>query len=316
MAAARFVAITGGVGGAKLALGLTQHLGPEELSFVVNTGDDFEHLGLHVSPDIDTLVYTLSGESNTETGWGRAGETWQFMQALEKLGGETWFRLGDRDLAMHVERTRRLREGATLTAVTNTLAAALGVAHEILPMSDTPVRTMIGTVGGEIAFQHYFVRDRCAPAVTGFRFDGAAHAGLSPEMIRRLDDPRLAGIIICPSNPFVSVDPVLAIPGLRERLARATVPVVAVSPIVAGTAIKGPTAKMMRELRIPNSTVAVAQHYRGLLRGYVLDRQDAEHQQAVAALGLSTVVTQTVMLTLADRAQLAADVLRFIKRIK
>ncbi len=316
MAAPRFVAITGGVGGAKLALGLTQHLGPEEVSFVVNTGDDFEHLGLHVSPDIDTLVYTLSGQSNTDVGWGRKGETWQFMQALEGLGGETWFKLGDRDLAMHIERTRRLRAGASLTSVTKELATALGVAYEILPMSDAPVRTMIGTADGELAFQHYFVRDRCAPAVTGFRFDGAAGAALSPELARRLDDPALAGIIICPSNPFVSVDPVLAIPGMRERLARATVPVVAVSPIVAGTAIKGPTAKMMRELRIPNTTVAVAQHYRGLLRGYVLDEQDAAHEGAIAALGIATVVTQTVMLTLADRAQLAADVLRFIKRIK
>jgi LPPG:FO 2-phospho-L-lactate transferase len=316
MAADRYIAITGGVGGAKLALGLVQLLNPEEISFIVNTGDDFEHLGLHISPDIDTLVYTLSGQSNTDVGWGRRGETWQFMQALKQFSGETWFNLGDQDLAMHVERTQRLRRGATLTGVTRELAGALGVRHEILPMSDAPVRTMIGTANGELAFQHYFVRDRCAPAVTEFRFDGAAAAAPTPQIEQRLDDANLAGVIICPSNPFVSVDPVLAVPGMRERLKRAGVPIVAVSPIVAGTAIKGPTAKMMSELKIPNDAVAVARHYRGLIHGFVLDAQDAALESAVLALGVATVVTQTVMLTLADRQQLAADVLRFIKRLK
>ena len=311
----RYIAITGGVGGAKLALGLIQLLESDEITFIVNTGDDFEHLGLHISPDIDTLVYTLSGQSNTEAGWGRRGETWQFMQALKQLGGETWFNLGDLDLAMHIERTQRLRRGANLTDVTRELASALGVKHAILPMSDAPVRTMIGTPNGELAFQHYFVRDRCAPAVTGFRFDGAATATLTPQIERCLEDPQLAGVIICPSNPFVSVDPVLAIPGLCERFARLHVPIVAVSPIVAGTAIKGPTAKMMTELNIPTNAVAVAQHYRGLVNGFVLDNQDAPLQPAVAALGIATVVTQTVMLSLADRRQLAEDVLKFITRL-
>jgi LPPG:FO 2-phospho-L-lactate transferase len=313
--AKRYVAITGGVGGAKLALGLIQLLGPDEITFIVNTGDDFEHLGLHVSPDIDTLVYTLSGQSNTEAGWGRRGETWQFMQALKQFGGETWFNLGDLDLAMHVERTQRLRRGASLTDVTRELATSLGVKHTILPMSDAPVRTMIGTASGELAFQHYFVRDRCAPAVTGFRFAGAATAKPTPRIEAALDDPRLAGVIICPSNPFVSVDPVLAVPGFRERMSRIRAPVVAISPIVAGTAIKGPTAKMMTELNIPNDAVSVARHYRDLVDGFVLDAQDAALEGAVAALGIATVVTQTVMLTLPDRQQLAADVLRFIERL-
>jgi LPPG:FO 2-phospho-L-lactate transferase len=313
--AKRYVAITGGVGGAKLALGLIQLLGPDEIAFVVNTGDDFEHLGLHISPDIDTLVYTLSGQSNPEAGWGRRGETWQFMQALKQFGGETWFNLGDLDLAMHVERTQRLRRGASLTDVTRELASALGIEHAILPMSDAPVRTMIGTANGELAFQHYFVRDRCAPAVTGFRFDGAATATPTRQIVAALDDPRLAGVIICPSNPFVSVDPVLAVPGLRERIGHIRAPIVAISPIVAGTAIKGPTAKMMTELKIPNDAVAVARHYRGLVDGFVLDSQDAALESAVAALGIATVVTQTVMLTLADRQQLADDVLRFIERL-
>lgn len=316
MAADRFIALTGGVGGAKLALGLTQLLSPEEIAFIVNTGDDFEHLGLHVSPDIDTLVYTLSGESNTEVGWGRRGETWQFMRALKQFGGETWFNLGDLDLAMHVERTQRLHKGALLTQVTRELATSLGVKYAVLPMSDAPVRTMIGTANGELAFQHYFVRDRCAPAVTGFRFAGASNAVTTREIESRFDDKGLAGVIICPSNPFVSVDPVLAVPGIRERLKRLGVPIVAVSPIVAGTAIKGPTAKMMTELSIPNDAVSVARHYGGLIDGFVIDQQDAALEPTIAALGIATVVTQTVMLSLADRRNLADNVLRFIRRLK
>jgi len=315
MAADRFIAVTGGVGGAKLALGLTQMLTPDEVAFIVNTGDDFEHLGLHISPDIDTLVYTLSGESNAEAGWGRRGETWQFMQAMKQLGGETWFNLGDLDLAMHIERTQRLRKGATLTQVTKQLATALGVQFAVLPMSDAPVRTMIGTANGELAFQHYFVRDRCAPAVTGFRFAGASSAAPTREIETRLDDPALAGVIICPSNPFVSVDPVLSVPRMRERLKQLRAPVVAVSPIVAGTAIKGPTAKMMTELSIPNDADSVARHYRELIDGFVIDTQDAALEPAIAALGIATVVTQTVMLSLADRRQLADDVLRFVRRL-
>jgi len=312
----RFIALTGGVGGAKLALGLTQLLTPDEIAFIVNTGDDFEHLGLHVSPDIDTLVYTLSGESNTDLGWGRRGETWQFMRALKQFGGETWFNLGDLDLAMHIERTQRLHKGATLTQTTQQLATALGVKYPVLPMSDAPVRTMIGTADGELAFQHYFVRDRCAPAVTGFRFAGAPDAVPTREIESRFEDHALAGVIICPSNPFVSVDPMLAVPGMRERLKRIGVPIVAVSPIVAGTAIKGPTAKMMTELSIPNDAVSVARHYRGLIDGFVIDQQDAALEPTIAALGIATVVTQTVMLSLADRRQLADDVLRFIRRLK
>ena len=183
-------------------------------------------------------------------------------------------------------------------------------------MSDAPVRTMIGTADGELAFQHYFVRDRCAPAVTGFRFAGASDAAPTREIEARFDDAGLAGVIICPSNPFVSVDPVLAVPGMRERLERLRIPIVAVSPIVAGTAIKGPTAKMMTELSIPNDAVSVARHYRGLIDGFVIDKQDAALEPTIAALGIATVVTQTVMLSLADRRQLADDVLRFVRRLK
>ena len=294
---------------------MSRLLAPERLTFVVNTGDDFEHLGLHVSPDIDTLLYTLAGEANPETGWGRRDESWQFMHELERLGGDTWFRLGDRDLAMHVERTRRLGDGARLTDVTREIAAAFGVRYPILPMCDRAVRTIIATAGGELAFQHYFVRDRCAPQVTGFRFDGAEAATPSPEADAAFDDPDLAGIVICPSNPFVSVDPILAVAGIRQHLEKRRVPVVAVSPIIAGAAIKGPTAKMMQELDIPNDAVAVAHHYRGLLDGFVLDQQDAALGDDVAALGVEVSVAQTLMVTLADRIDLAEKVLQFTNRL-
>lgn len=308
----RIVALTGGVGGAKLGLGLAQLLGPEALRFVVNTGDDFEHFGLHISPDLDTLLYTLSDEANPDTGWGRRNESWQFMDALRQLGGEDWFNLGDRDLATHVTRTRMLAAGSTLTEATALLGARLGVEHAMLPMSDDPVRTMVATADGELGFQHYFVRERCAPAVTGFRFAGIETARPSAAVVAALSDPELTGIVICPSNPFVSVDPILALPGMRALLAAAPCPIVAVSPIVGGMAIKGPTAKMMDELGVPRTAAAVARHYCDFLDGFVLDETDRDQRAAVGALGPATDVAQSVMLTLHDRIALARSVLDFL----
>lgn len=309
--ATNVLAITGGVGGAKLALGLARLLEPDQLSFAVNTGDDFEHLGFEIAPDIDTLVYTLAELANPDLGWGRRDETWNFMSALETLGGETWFRLGDRDLALHVTRTGMLKAGATRTEATAAIARALGVRHAILPMSDDPVRTTVHTENGPLAFQHYFVRDRCAPAVTGFEFRGSETAQPNPlilELIARAD-----GIVICPSNPFVSVDPLLSLPGMRAALQNAAAPVVAVSPIIGGSAVKGPTAKMMRELRVPTSAEQIAAHYGDLLDGFVLDQQDAELQPRIA---VSTIVAQTLMITLRDRMDLAATVLRLIDDLR
>jgi len=304
---ADYLAITGGVGGAKLSLGLAHVLDPGQVVFAVNTGDDFEHLGLSISPDIDTLTYTLAGLANPKEGWGRRDETWSFMDTLETLGGETWFRLGDRDLALHAYRTAALAAGRSLTAVTADIAARLGIEHCILPMSDDPVRTTIRTAAGALAFQHYFVRDRCAPGVTGFEFRGAAAARLNPAIETLL--PALKGIIICPSNPFVSVDPLLAIGDTRVRLTDLDVPIVAVSPIVGGVAIKGPTAKMMAELDIPSTAAAVAGHYGTLLDGFVLDEQDSALH---GTLGVPTVVTRTVMVSLADRIALARTTLEFL----
>lgn len=302
-----YLALTGGIGGAKLALGLAHVLGPTEVAFVVNTGDDFEHLGLHISPDLDTLTYTLAGRSNADTGWGRGDESWHFMAALEELGGETWFQLGDRDLALHVERTRMLAAGATLTEVTRHVCAALGIAHRILPMSDDPVRTIVHTPDGVLSFQHYFVRDRCRPAVTGFDFQGAGEAAPNPVILKVLEDCR--GILICPSNPFVSVDPILAVSGMRAALETCSAPVVAVSPIVGDRAIKGPTAKMMRELDVPSTARQVALRYGDLLDGFLLDEQDAaEH----GTLPVATAVAQSVMVSLEDRIELARAAVAFL----
>lgn len=313
---ARCVALSGGVGGAKLALGLARTLPAGDLTIIANTGDDFEHLGLTVCPDIDTLTYTLAGISNPETGWGRDGETWQFMESLEALGGETWFRLGDRDLATHIERSRRLATGETLTGITGDFSRRFGIGPRILPMSDTPVRTIVETPDGPLPFQHYFVREQCAPVVTGFRFDGAADARPAPGIADALTDESLGAIVICPSNPFISIDPIFAVPGLRDMLAEAKAPVVAVSPIVGGKALKGPTAKMMTELGLDSSAVAVARHYGGLLDGFVLDSSDAGSEEAVRALGVEVSVTDTVMQTLSDKERLAREVLTFAAALR
>ncbi len=300
------LALSGGIGGAKLALGLSRVLASSDLAILANTGDDFEHLGLAISPDIDTLVYTLAGIANPETGWGRAQESWNFMQATAALGSETWFQLGDKDLALHVERTRRLRAGDTLSEITDDIARALGVGARILPMSDTPVRTRLHAADGWLDFQDYFVRQRCAPRVSAIAFAGAADARPAPGLVRLLQQGPLRAIIICPSNPFISVDPILAVPGLRALVTGNGAPVVAVSPIVGGQAVKGPTAKMMAELGLKVSSAAVARHYGDLLDAYIADRTDAED---LAGLAVPVTLAQTLMRTLEDRIALARTVL-------
>ncbi len=296
------VALTGGIGGAKLCLGLQRILPPGALRVIVNTGDDFEHLGLAICPDLDTTLYTLAGLANAQLGWGRNEETWTFLRVLESLGGPTWFRLGDADLALHVERTRRLRAGETLTSVTSDLSRRLGVCSEIMPMSDQPVRTMVDTTDGELAFQEYFVRRRCEPAVIGLRFCGADHAQVAEAAAQACRAPSLRAILIAPSNPYLSIDPALAIPGMREALRAGGVPVIAVTPIVAGTAVKGPTAKIMRELGLSPSPLTVCEHYRGLIDGFVLDERDA---RLAAAMDLPVRLCDTLMQTIEDRERVA-----------
>ncbi|MGE0612696.1 MAG: 2-phospho-L-lactate transferase [Hyphomicrobiales bacterium] len=302
------VALCGGIGGAKLALGLSHVVPGERLLVAVNTGDDFEHLGLSISPDIDTVTYTLAGIVNTDTGWGRGGETWNFMDSLAALGGEAWFNLGDRDLATHVERTRRLRAGESLSAVTGDLSRRLGVKSAILPMSDDPVRTVIETAEDTLPFQEYFVRRRCEPVMTGVRYQGAAKARLQPDIAAALAAPELRAVVLCPSNPWLSLGPMLAVPGMRQALEAARAPVVAVSPIVGGKAIKGPLAKMLGELGLDATPSTIAAYLDGLIDGFVLDRQDG----ALAAdFSMPVAVEQTVMRTLDDRVALARACLAF-----
>jgi LPPG:FO 2-phospho-L-lactate transferase len=308
----RVVAISGGIGGAKLALGLYRALPGASLSVIVNTGDDFEHLGLTICPDLDTTLYTLAGLANPELGWGRRDETWNFMTTLGTLGGDTWFRLGDADLALHVERTRRLAAKETLSAVIAAIAARLGINATVLPMSDDPVRTRVSTASGELAFQDYFVRLRCAPEVTGLRFAGAAAATLAPGARAALSAAGVEAIILCPSNPYLSVDPILAVPGMRAALRESGAPVIAVTPIVGGRAVKGPTAKIMGELKLAPSPLTIARHYAGLIDGFVLDERDAA---LAAQFTLPVLATNTVMADLNDRERLAREVLAFAARL-
>ncbi len=296
------IALSGGVGGAKLALGLSRIMPPEDLLVVVNTGDDFEHLGLSISPDIDTVAYTLSGLANREVGWGRHDETWSFMETMEALGGDTWFRLGDRDLALHVERTRRLRNGESLSAVTADLCRRMGVGPRVVPMTDDPVRTRLLTDLGWLDFQEYFVHRRCEPVVSQLQFQGAGAAKPHPAFIAALADPALEAVVICPSNPFISVEPILAIPGVRDALMACKAPIIAVSPIIAGRAVKGPTAKMMTELGMDPSAGTVAQRYADLLDGYVIDHADMAE---VVSIDARVTLAQTLMTTMEDREALA-----------
>ena len=302
----RVVALSGGVGGAKLVDGLARVLPPDALTVIINTGDDFRHLGLWISPDIDSVVYALAGLSDPVRGWGRRDETWNFMQAIRGLGGEDWFLLGDADLAMHVERTRRLSEGLSLTDVTARIACARGIRAQLLPMSDGPVATQLDTDEGWLNFQDYFVRRRCVPAIRDIRFAGAETARAQPAVLQALADPELELVVICPSNPFLSIEPILSIPAIRGGLMRCAAPVVAVTPIIGGQAIKGPTVKIMQELGLEISGQAVARRYAGLIDAFVLDQSDT----APAPMeGVQFFAAQTLMHGTPDREALARSVL-------
>ena len=300
------LALSGGIGGAKLALGLYRVLPPETLTVIANTGDDFEHLGLSISPDIDTLLYTLGGIDNPEFGWGRRNETWTFMAALKSLGGETWFKLGDGDLATHIERTRRLTAGESLTQITDDFRRRLAISARLLPMSDDRVRTRLRIEEGWLDFQDYFVRLHSEPVVREIVYAGASEARANPDFLAALLDDDLELVVICPSNPFLSVDPMLSLPGVRDTLRRCRAPVVAVSPIIGGKAIKGPTAKIMAELGLPVGAAAVAQHYEDILDIFVAEEADAN---GLEDLGIPVRLARTLMSTIEDREALARVVL-------
>lgn len=321
----RITALAGGVGGAKLAHGLAQILPPEDLTIIVNTGDDFEHLGLYICPDLDTVCYTLAGLANPQTGWGRANETWNAMANLKRLGAPDWFNLGDSDLATHIERTRRLKEGQTLSQITRDFCKAWGVKHTVLPMSDQPVRTIVETEEGDLPFQEYFVHRKCEPRVKGFRFEGADVAEPAPGTREAIQSAE--AVVICPSNPWVSIDPILRVlsltpsphppfsspKGRGEGGRRGDRVRVAVSPIIGGQTVKGPAAKMFAELGIEPSALAVAKHYGALLTGFVMDEADAQLREEVRGLNMRVLVTNTLMQSLDDRMQLASEVVNFIR---
>lgn len=305
----KIVSLAGGVGGAKLSDGLTQLLPAEDLTVVVNTGDDFEHLGLFICPDLDTVCYTLAGLANPETGWGRRGETFRTLESLHSLGGPDWFQLGDLDLATHLERSRRFREGQTLSRITHDFCSIWNIPQTILPMSDQPVHTMVQTVDmGELPFQEYFVHRQCEPAVKGFRFAGIEAARPAPGIMEAIDQSD--AVVICPSNPWVSINPILAVGDIRPALKRKKV--VAVSPIIAGKTVKGPAAKMYAELGIQPSALAVARHYGDLLTAFVMDNLDAALAKEV---GVKTWASDTLMKTRDDRRRLAQDVLNCVQRM-
>jgi LPPG:FO 2-phospho-L-lactate transferase len=304
----RVVAFSGGIGGAKLVLGLSRVLDPADLVVVANTGDDFEHLGLAISPDLDTIMYVLAGLDDPGRGWGRRDETWNFMAALAEFGGETWFQLGDRDLAVHVERTRRRNAGEPLSAVTAEFCRRLGIGVTVLPMSDEPVRTRLHTSEGVLDFQDYFVRRHCEPVAREVEYHGARSARPHRAILAALAEPGLRAVVICPSNPFLSVNPILETGHMRQAIASSAAPVIAVSPIIGGRAVKGPTAKLMHELGLPTSAAAVARLYHDLLDGYVVDQADADAGD-LAALDIPITVAPTLMRTLADRNALARTVL-------
>lgn len=312
------LALSGGVGGAKLALGLSDVLSAGQLHVMANTGDDFRHLGLYISPDIDTLLYTLSGNANETQGWGLAGETWNAMTALDRLGGDTWFRLGDRDLATHLWRTEMLDRGESLAQVTDRLTRQLGITCHIHPMCDQAVRTIVHCAQRSMPFQQYFVKERCEPAVNGFDFEGIADARPNDHVMALLRDAAFARVVVCPSNPFVSIDPILQIPGFWKALRDNAAPVILVSPIVAGLALKGPAAKMMAELGVPVTALGVAQHYceryPGLLDYFVIDQSDVTLAEEIASLGMEVAVAPTVMKSREDKRRLARFTLELTAR--
>ncbi len=306
----KYLALAGGVGGAKLAHGLALALPPGELLIAVNVGDDFRHLGLNISPDLDTVLYTLAGLNNADQGWGLQGETWAMMQALKRLGGADWFQLGDQDLAIHLYRSHALASGDTLAAITRHLSAKLGVRHKILPVSDDPIATMVHTDQGILAFQDYFVRQACAPITTGFSYDGADKAAPHPDILAALESASLRAIFLCPSNPYLSILPMLAIPQLYAALKNRTVPLIAVSPIIGGAALKGPAAKILQEQGLSISPQSLIDLYAPLLDAIAVDPQDA-----APLTGAKILATNILMRSIADKKHLAEDLIRYASRL-
>ncbi len=306
----KYLVFTGGVGGAKLCLGLSQILAPEDILFVVNTGDDFEHLGLKICPDLDTLMYTISRESDEERGWGRKDETWHCLDSLRALGGPSWFNLGDRDLAVHLLRTHLLKQNHNLSEITASLYRIFGIRHSAIPMTDDLVSTIIVTDDGEeLSFQDYFVKKSCVPMVKSIRYQNSGSARMPNKLEKVLASTKLKGIIFAPSNPFLSIEPILQVSGMKLAIQSANVPKIAISPIVNGASVKGPTDKIMVELGMEVNNLSIIQHYKNLFTHLIIDRTDSSCADEIESLGLNVSIHDTFMNNLTEKVKLAENTL-------
>ena len=310
----KIVALCGGIGGSKLALGLNNVLDQKNLSIITNTGDDFLYLGFYICPDIDTVIYTLAGVNNTETGWGREDETWKTLDVLKELGADTWFQLGDKDLALHLFRSKEKRNGELLTTITRRITNKFRLKTNVLPMSNHPVQTFLETEDGEMSFQDYFVRNKCKPKVKNILFKSKKPVA-TDAVKRSLMDKNLDGIVFCPSNPYLSIDPILSINRIRKLIENQKKPRIAISPIVGHDSVKGPTSKLMKEMGVEVSSLSIAKHYKGLIDGIVIDHEDEKVAQKIREMGIEVKLSKIIVETLEEKMTLAKESLDFIKEI-
>jgi len=308
----KILALAGGVGGAKFAYGLYHSLDPHDLTIIVNTADDFYYYGLYISPDVDTVCYTISKQASYETGWGLSGESWVVMENLKSLHGPGWFNLGDRDLATHLERTRRMQLGESLSKITSDFCQYWGIQSKIIPMSDNPVQSIVSTVEfGDIPFQEYFVKYHHTPKTKGYSFKGIEKALPNPKFVQAIHDSDW--VIICPSNPYVSVQPILSLNGIREALIGKSV--ISISPIIGGKAIKGPAANMFKDQGIEPSAFAVAKFYESILTAMVIDDQDQDQKLLIDQIGIICLTTNIYMQSTNDRIRLAEEVIQYCEKL-
>ena len=308
------IAISGGIGGAKLCYGLDQILQPGQLRVIANTGDDFLYLGFYISPDIDTLIYTLAEVNNKETGWGREDETWKTHNVLGELGADNWFKLGDKDLALHLHRSKALRNGETLTSITQDIAERFKLKTVILPMSDHIIQTFVHTDKSSMPFQEYFVKESTNPKVREISFE-SKHPETTKEVLEAINDPELSGFLIAPSNPYLSVDPILSIDKIKQTIMQSKKPRVAVSPIIGGDSVKGPTAKIMEEMGLEVNVITIANHYQDLIDGLIIDNTDVEYVQAIESSGIKVKVSNILMNNNDDKTRLAEEAIEFLNEL-
>ena len=308
------IAISGGIGGAKLCYGLDQIMQPGQLRVIANTGDDFLYLGFYISPDIDTLIYTLAEVNNKETGWGREDETWKTHNVLGELGADNWFKLGDKDLALHLHRSKALRNGETLTSITQDIAERFKLKTVILPMSDHIIQTFVHTDKSSMPFQEYFVKESTNPKVREISFE-SKHPETTKEVLEAINDPELSGFLIAPSNPYLSVDPILSIDTIKQTIMQSKKPRVAVSPIIGGDSVKGPTAKIMEEMGLEVNVITIANHYQDLIDGLIIDNTDVEYVQAIESSGIKVKVSNILMNNNDDKTRLAEEAIEFLNEL-